>query len=108
MPSHYYVQMIRKTSIDLICRLMRVINVNVKQSNERINIMTKTNKEQLIENIKQATPERVKEHLLELIQDLVEEEQITPGADNGYIDNEEGIPLLDFYISNFMFTNFSE
>lgn len=70
--------------------------------------MTKTNKEQLLENIQKATPERVKEHLLELIQDLVEEEQITAGCDNGYIDNDEGIPLLDFYIDNFMFTNFQE
>lgn len=68
----------------------------------------KTNKEQLIENIKQASPERVKEHLLEIIQDLVENEQITAGYDNGYIDNDDGVPVLDFYIDNFMFTNFSQ
>lgn len=70
--------------------------------------MAKTNKELLIENIQKATPERVKEHLIELIQDLVEEEQIKPGLDNGYVDNNKGIPLLDFYIDNFMFTNFQE
>lgn len=70
--------------------------------------MQKTNKELLIENIQNATPERVKEHLIELIQDLVEESQIKAGLDNGYIDNDEGIPLLDFYIDNFMFTNFAE
>lgn len=66
------------------------------------------NKEQLLANIRQATPERVKEHLIALITDLVEEEQIIPGMDNGYIDNDDGIPLLDFYIDNFMFTNFQE
>ncbi len=70
--------------------------------------MQKTNKELLIENIQNATPERVKAHLIELIQDLVEEPQIKAGLDNGYIDNNEGIPLLDFYIDNFMFTNFAE
>ena len=70
--------------------------------------MAKTNKEQLIENIKNASAERVKEHLLELIEDLVEDEQIVAGNDNGYIDNDKGIPLLDFYVSNFMFTNFAE
>ena len=70
--------------------------------------MAKTNKEQLIENIKNASAERVKEHLLELIEDLVEDEQIVAGNNNGYIDNDEGIPLLDFYVSNFMFTNFAE
>ena len=65
-----------------------------------------TNKEQLLANIRQASPERVKEHLIELITDLVEEEQIKAGMDNGYIDNDDGIPLLDFYIENMMFTNF--
>lgn len=70
--------------------------------------MAKTNKEQLIENIKNASAERVKEHLLELIEDLVEDEQIVAGNDNGYIDNDDGISLLDFYVSNFMFTNFAE
>ena len=70
--------------------------------------MVKTNKEQLIENIKNASAERVKEHLLELIDDFVEDAQIVAGNDNGYIDNDEGIPLLDFYVSNFMFTNFAE
>ena len=70
--------------------------------------MAKTNKEQLIENIKNASAERGKEHLLELIEDLVEDEQIVAGNDNGYIDNDDGIPLLDFYVSNFMFTNFAE
>ena len=70
--------------------------------------MAKTNKELLIENIQQASPEHVKTHLLGLIQDLVDESQITAGFDNGYIDNNKGIPLLDFYIDKFMFTNFSE
>lgn len=69
-------------------------------------IMAKTNKEQLLENIQKASPERVKEHLIELIQDLVEEEQIIAGHDNGYIDNDDNIPVLDFYIDKFMFTNF--
>ena len=67
----------------------------------------KTNKEQLIENIKQAPAEHVKQHLIELIQDLVEEYQIKAGQENGYIDNDDGIPILDFYIDNFMFTNFT-
>lgn len=67
-----------------------------------------TNKEQLLANIRQASPEHVKEHLIALITDLVEEEQITPGMDNGYIDNDDGIPLLDFYVDNFMFTNFDK
>ena len=67
-----------------------------------------TNKEKLLNNIRQASPERVKEHLIELITDLVEECQIKEGMDNGYIDNDKGIPVLDFYIDNFMFTNFAE
>lgn len=67
-----------------------------------------TNKEQLLANIRQASPERVKEHLIELITDLVEEEQIKAGMDNGYIDNNDDILLLDFYIENMMFTNFQE
>ena len=67
-----------------------------------------TNQEQLLYNIRQASPERVKEHLIELITDLVEECQIKEGMDNGYIDNDKGIPVLDFYIDNFMFTNFAE
>lgn len=68
--------------------------------------MTMTNKEQLLENIRKATPEKVKAHLISLIEDLVEECQIKAGDANGYIDNDDGIPLLDFYIDNFMFTNF--
>lgn len=68
--------------------------------------MAKTNKELLIENIENAPAERVKEHLIECIRDLVEEEQIKAGMDNGYIDNDDGVPILDFYIDNFMFTNF--
>lgn len=68
--------------------------------------MTMTNKEQLLENIRKATPEKVKAHLIGLIEDLVEECQIKAGDANGYIDNDNGIPLLDFYIDNFMFTNF--
>lgn len=67
-----------------------------------------TNKEKLLNNIRQASPERVKEHLIELITDLVEECQIKEGMDNGYIDNDNDIPVLDFYIDNFMFTNFAE
>lgn len=65
-------------------------------------------KEQLLANIRQASPERVKNHLIKIITDLVEEEQITAGMDNGYIDNNDGIPILDFYINNMMFTNFRE
>ena len=64
--------------------------------------------EQLLSNIRQASPERVKNHLIKIITDLVEEEQITAGMDNGYIDNNDGIPILDFYINNMMFTNFRE
>ncbi|CDC19763.1 unknown [Clostridium sp. CAG:306] len=67
-----------------------------------------TNKEKLLNNIRQASPERVKKHLIELITDLVEECQIKEGMDNGYIDNDNDIPVLDFYIDNFMFTNFAE
>ena len=62
----------------------------------------------MLQQKENASAERVKEHLLELIEDLVEDEQIVAGNDNGYIDNDEGIPLLDFYVSNFMFTNFAE
>jgi len=69
--------------------------------------MPKSNKEQLIENIENTPPERVKAHLIELIKDLTEECQIKAGMDNGYIDNDKGIPILDFYIENFMFTNFN-
>ena len=65
-------------------------------------------KEQLLANIRQASPERVKNHLIKIITDLVEEEQITAGMDNGYVDNKNGIPILDFYIDNMMFTNFRE
>lgn len=64
------------------------------------------NKELLLENIRNASPEKVKEHLISLIEGLVEESQIKAGHDNGYVDNDKGIPLLDFYIDNFMFTNF--
>ena len=67
-----------------------------------------TNKELLLANIRQASPERVKEHLIALITDLVDECQIKAGDHNGYIDNDNGIPLLDFYVDNFMFTNFQE
>ena len=67
-----------------------------------------TNKEKLLNNIRQASPERVKKHLIELITDLVEECQIKEGMDNGYIVNDNDIPVLDFYIDNFMFTNFAE
>ena len=67
-----------------------------------------TNKELLLENIRKASAKRVKQHLIELIEDLVEESQIRAGMDNGYIDNDDGIPLLDFYVDNFMFTNFDE
>lgn len=66
-----------------------------------------TNKQQLTENIKNASAERVKEHLLELI-DLLKEEQIFEGPDNGVIDNDKGIPLLDFFVDSFMFSNFAE
>ncbi len=65
-------------------------------------------KEQLLANIRQASPKRVKNHLIKIITDLVEEEQITAGMDNGYIDNNDGIPILDFYINNMMFSNFRE
>lgn len=69
--------------------------------------MAKTNKEILIENIQNAPAEYVKAHLIECIEDLVEDSQIMAGMDNGYIDNDDGIPILDFYIDNFMLTNFS-
>ena len=69
--------------------------------------MAKTNKEILIENIQNTPAEYVKAHLIECIEDLVEDSQITAGMDNGYIDNDDGIPILDFYIDNFMLTNFS-
>ena len=62
----------------------------------------------MLENIRKASAKRVKQHLIELIEDLVEESQIRAGMDNGYIDNDDGIPLLDFYVDNFMFTNFDE
>ncbi len=69
--------------------------------------MAKTNKELLIENIQNAPAEYVKAHLIECIKDLVEDCQITAGMDNGYVDNEDGIPISDFYIDNFMLTTFT-
>ena len=78
-----------------------------KPHSERNIIMPKSNKEQLIENIQNTPSERVKAHLIELIKDLTEECQIKAGMDNGYIDNDKGVPILDFYIENFMFTNFN-
>lgn len=69
-------------------------------------MINKTKKELLLENIKSVSAEKVKKHLIELIEDLVEDCQIKAGLHNGYIDNDDNIPLLDFYIDNFMFTNF--
>ena len=89
----------------MICTAIRVINTGVDKQ-KGINIMT--NKELLIENIKNASAEHVKEHLLGLIKDLVDDCQITAGDSNGYIDNDDGIPILDFYVDNFMFTNFTK